>query len=214
VALVPNGADVAMFEPSLKGDTFREGNGLTDKFVALYAGAHGMSNDLDVLLDAALQLSDKPEIAIVLVGDGKEKPVLMEHAEKMALKNVSFLPPVPKSEMREVLAAADACVAILKPVPLYATVYPNKVFDYMAAGRPVLLAIDGVIREVVEEAGAGVYIPPGDSMQLANSIASLADDRATCRKMGENGRTCVEASYNRAHLAADLVKIMESMADR
>jgi glycosyltransferase involved in cell wall biosynthesis len=84
-----------------------------------------------------------------------------------------FLPPVPKLEMPGALAAADACLAILQPIEMYKTTYPNKVFDYMAAGRPVILAIDGVIRQVVEDAQAGVFVTPGDSQALASVIRQI-----------------------------------------
>jgi glycosyltransferase involved in cell wall biosynthesis len=156
IECIPNGADTDMFDPELNGDEFRQKYDLVGKFIALYAGAHGMSNDLEVILQAAVTLSTQSDLVFVFVGDGKEKPALIQKAKEMGLKNVIFTPSVPKSEMPQVLASANACIAILKPIPLYATVYPNKVFDYMAAGRPVLLAIDGVIREVVESAGAGI----------------------------------------------------------
>src|SRR5690606_23751116 len=124
---------------------FRQANGLEGRFVALYAGAHGMSNDLEVLLEAARLLKDRSSVTLVLLGDGKEKSALVKRAEEMGLENIRFVPPVAKTAMSQALAGSDACIAILKPIPLYATVYPNKVFDYMAAGRPVILAIDGVI---------------------------------------------------------------------
>ena len=89
-----------------------------------------------------------------MLGDGKDKPALQAQAASDGLDNILFLPPIPKVEMPSALAAADACIAILKPVEMYKTTYPNKVFDYMAAGKPVILAIDGVIREVVENANA------------------------------------------------------------
>ncbi|MBN2499236.1 MAG: glycosyltransferase family 4 protein, partial [Anaerolineales bacterium] len=127
VALIPNGADMHMFDPAANGGDFRQEHGLEDKFVALYAGAHGLSNDLGVLLKAADQLRDREEIAIVLLGDGKDKPALQVQAAEMQLTNVYFLPPVPKREMAQALAAADACIAILKPIEMYKTVYPNKV---------------------------------------------------------------------------------------
>jgi len=211
VDLVPNGSDVRMFDPNASGIVFRQKYGLEGKYVALYAGAHGMSNDLGVALQAAERLSDRPEIAIVLLGDGKEKAALMVRAEAMGLDNVYFLPPVPKAEMGVALAAADACIAILKPIPLYGTVYPNKVFDYMAAARPVILAIDGVIREVVEKAEAGVYTPPGEPEALAETIRKLADDVEGGRRMGVNGRRCVENHFDRSVLAEKLVSLMEGM---
>jgi glycosyltransferase involved in cell wall biosynthesis len=130
----------------------------------------------------------------------------------MGLSNVCFLPSIPKLEMAQALAASDACIAILKPIPLYATVYPNKVFDYMAAGRPVLLAIDGVIRQVVEEAGAGVFVPPGDAAALAEAVRRLASDPKAARAMGWRGRLAVEERFDRADIAARLAGIIEEMA--
>ena len=207
--LVPNGTDPRMFDPYATGAIFRQVHCLEGKFVVLYAGAHGMSNDLGVVLQAAAQLADRPEIAIVLLGDGKEKPALMAQAAEMELDNVHFIPPVPKLEMSASLAAADACLAILKPIPLYATVYPNKVFDYMAAGRPVLLAIDGVIRQVIEEAQAGLFVPPGDPTALAGAIRRLADDPEAGRLMGLRGRQCVEERFDREKLAEKLALLIE-----
>lgn len=211
VALVPNGSDTAMFDPLANGRTFRQAHGLDDKFIALYAGAHGLSNDLVVVLEAAAQLADRPEIALALLGAGKEKPALVARAQAMGLANIHFLEPLPKTEMPEALAASDACIAILKPIPMYRTVYPNKVFDYMAAGRPVVLAIDGVIREVVEQAGAGIAVSPGDAPALAEAIRSLAADPQKGRLMGMAGRRCVEESFDRALLAGRLAEVMESL---
>ena len=214
VELVPNGSDSHMFDPQADGADFRRANSLEGKFILLYAGAHGMSNDLQVVLKAARLLETRPEIAMVLLGAGKEKPALMELAAQMNLKNVHFLPPIPKTEMAQALAAADACLAILKPIPLYATVYPNKVFDYMAAGRPVLLAIDGVIRKVVEEAGAGIYVPSGDVPALAKAAERLADNRQEGSAMGLRGRQYIQAYFDREALAEKLAQLMESMGKR
>ena len=211
VALVPNGADPEMFNPNSEGQSFRRKFGIEDRFVVLYAGAHGMSNDLDVVLGAAEILCDQPGIVIVLLGSGKEKPRLRDDADRRGLENIMFLPPVPKVAMPGYLAGADACLAILKPIELYKTTYPNKVFDYMAAGRPVILAIDGVIRKVVENAGAGVFVPPGDPMVLADAIRDLATKPEKCRKMGMNGRSIVEAQYSRNQFAKKFALILEEM---
>ena len=211
VELVPNGADPAMFDPDNKGKTFRSLHHLTDKYVLLYAGAHGMSNDLGVLLEAARLLADQPNIQIVLLGDGKEKANLQAQAAALELGNVSFIASVPKDEMTGAMAAADACVAILKPVEAYKTTYPNKVFDYMCAGRPVVLAIDGVMREVVEAADCGIFAQPGDPQALADAVRSLAADPQRSREMGLSGRRYVEANFNRPLLAEKLAGIMEEM---
>lgn len=212
VELVPNGADAAMFDPYATGAAFRDDFDLQGRYVVLYAGAHGLSNDLEIVLRAAQELSDYPQVMIVLLGDGKEKPSLVKKAAEMKLDNVRFIPPMPKARMAQALAAADACIAILKPIPMYATVYPNKVFDYLAAGRPVILAIDGLIRQVVETANAGIFVQPGNAHALAQAIRQLADQPEQGRTMGLRGRKYVEAHFNRPDLAEKLARLLEELA--
>ncbi|HMU93717.1 MAG TPA: glycosyltransferase family 4 protein [Anaerolineales bacterium] len=214
VELIPNGADPSMFDPNNDGMEFRRSNQLMDKFVVLYAGAHGMSNDLEVVLDAAALLVDRNEIQLVLLGDGKEKPALMARAQKMDLTNVTFLPSVPKTEMASALAGADACLAILKPLEEYKTTYPNKVFDYMAAGRPVVLAIDGVIREVVEAAGCGIFAAPGSADEVANAIRQLAADKKESRIMGLQGRDYLQKNFSRAAIGEKLLGLLEDLRSK
>jgi glycosyltransferase involved in cell wall biosynthesis len=211
VELIPNGADPQMFNPLDNGQTFRQKNLLTNKFVVLYAGAHGISNDLTVALDAAKLLENEKRIQFVFLGDGKEKENLIAYAKELGLENVTFLPPVPKTGMAMALAGADACLAILKPLDEYKTTYPNKVFDYMAAGRPVLLAIDGVIREVVEAAGCGLFAQPGDPAALAKAAARLAANRDETLRMGRAGRTYLEERFSREALAEKLTELLNSM---
>ena len=211
VALIPNGADASMFHPAARGEDFRRAHGLEGKFVALYAGAHGLSNDLGVVLQAAALLKDRPDIRFVLLGDGKDKPKLQAQAAALTLDNLVFVPPLPKEGMGEALAAADACIAILKSVEMYKTVYPNKVFDYMAAGRPVVLAIDGVIRELLEEAQGGLFVTPGDPQAMAEAVRWLADHPQEGREMGLNARRHIEAHFDRALLAGRLVALFHDL---
>jgi glycosyltransferase involved in cell wall biosynthesis len=211
VEVISNGADPRMFNPQDDGAAFRKLHELGGKYVVLYAGAHGLSNDLGIVLEAAQILRQRPEVVFVFLGDGKEKSALMSRAEEMGLPNVCFIASVPKLEMDQALAAADACIAILKPIPLYATVYPNKVFDYMAAGRPVLLAIDGVIREVVEQAQAGIPVQPGNAPALAEAILTLACQPAVGRVMGLNGRSYVETHFDRVVLADKLARLLQEL---
>jgi glycosyltransferase involved in cell wall biosynthesis len=212
VDLVPNSADPSMFDPANRGETFRQSHHLTDKFIVMYAGAHGMSNDLGIVLEAAKML-DGTEIQIVLLGDGKEKANLQAQADEIGLSNVTFAPSVPKAEVPGALAAADACIAILKPLEEYKTTYPNKVFDYMAAGRPVALAIDGVIREVVEAAGCGIFADPGDPSALADVIRKLAADKEETRAMGLRGRTYLEEHFSRTVIGEKLLRLLEETID-
>jgi glycosyltransferase involved in cell wall biosynthesis len=211
VELVPNGTDTSMFNPSVDGATFRQAHGFDEKFIVLYAGAHGLSNDLGVVLDTARKLISRKDIFIVLLGDGKDKPALQARAIHEGLDNIIFLPPIPKVEMPFALAAADVCIAILKPLELFKTTYPNKVFDYMAAGKPVILAIDGVIREVIENGGAGISVAPGNPDALANAILSCADDPELTHRMGKQARTYVVAHFDRSLLASKFIDILDRL---
>ncbi len=213
ILLIPNGVDPAMFDPNAKGNDFRGVHNLTNAFIVLYAGAHGISNDLDVILAAAEITRENKNIQYVFVGDGKEKPALQQITLNKGLKNVLFLPAVAKSGMEEVMAASDVCIAILKPLDLYKTTYPNKVFDYMAAGRPIVLAIDGVIREVVESAHAGIFIPPGNSIEMAKVIVELYKDRDATRQMGLDGRKYVCEHFDRKQMANQFEKLFQSLEE-
>jgi glycosyltransferase involved in cell wall biosynthesis len=211
IELVPNGTDTSMFTSGVDGSVFRQSHQLTSKFIALYAGAHGLSNDLSVVLAAAKELLSQEHILFALLGDGKDKPALQIQATQQGLKNVRFLPPIPKNEMPSALAAADVCIAILKPLEMYKTTYPNKVFDYMASGKPVILAIDGVIREVIEKAGAGIPVPPGNPHALSQAVLYLSHHPEIAHTMGEKARQYVEDHFDRIILASHLMNIMRGM---
>jgi len=210
ISLIPNGADITLFN-NINIPEIRKTLGWTEKFIILYAGAHGMSNDLGVVLEAAQLLKDVEMIHLVLLGDGKEKPALIQEAKKLNLPNVTFLDPVPKNRVAELLIAADACIAILKPIEMYKTTYPNKVFDYMAAKKPIILAIDGVIREVVEKAGCGVFCTPGDPKNLAAGIMVLYNNQNEAILMGNKGFDFLKENFSRERIASNLLDVMKKM---
>ena len=215
VVVIPNGVDVAPFDPAARGETYRqEADAVPGDVLVVYAGAHGVPNDLDVVLDAADILRDEEGIRFALVGGGRVRAGLMERAERMELSNLVFTEAVPKSRMPEVLAAADVCVAVLRPLPLFATTYPNKVFDYMAAGRPVVLAIDGVIRAVVEEAGAGTFVAPGSAQAMASAVLRYARDPHLREQHGRAGRTYVEARFRRADQGDALGELLREVVGK
>ena len=211
VELIPNGVDLEMFNHPQNSAENRKKLGFEGKFVVLYAGAHGMSNDLGVLVKAANLVKDYPEILIVLVGDGKDKPELQNEAASLNLDNILFLPPVEKEKMGAVLSAADVCVAILKPIEMYKTTYPNKVFDYMASGVPVLLAIDGVIRKVIEDANSGIFVQPGNPQDLAQGIINLYQNPELVKNMGESGRQYVQEHFNRNKFSEEFCTLINKM---
>jgi glycosyltransferase involved in cell wall biosynthesis len=209
VELIPNGVDTAAFDSAAESGTLRKTLGLHDQFVVLYAGAHGISNDLSTLLKAAELLKQEPSIHFVLLGAGKEKSNLSTMAQELELDKVHFMDPVPKQSMPTELKEANAGVAILLPIEAYKTTYPNKVFDYMAAGLPVVCAIDGAIRKVVEDGKAGIYVQPGQPQALAEAIEALAKDPVKATEMGQAGRRWVSTHFEREQLALLLEGVMK-----
>jgi glycosyltransferase involved in cell wall biosynthesis len=212
LSFIPNGVDPDMFDPTANGERIRQQWGLDAKFVVTYAGAMGLANDIPTILRAADRLRDQAHIRFLLVGGGMKRPDLESLARQLQLQNVIFAGGYPKSEMREVLAASDACIATLKDIPAFRTTYPNKVFDYMAAGRPTILAIDGVIRQVVEAAGGGVFVPPGDDAALADAVYSMSQDRQRAAAMGRAARAYVVEHFNRHQHAAQFLELVQYLA--
>lgn len=213
ITLVPNGVDVAMFDPAARGQEIRNTWGVGDHFSVVYAGALGPANDIPTIIRAAERLQADDRIRFILVGDGKDRERSMNLVREKNLQNVHWAGVVAKTDMKNVLAAADACLAILMNIPMFSTVYPNKVFDYMAAGRPTILGIDGVIRDVIETSDGGVFFTPGDDEALAGIVASMAGDREACARMGRNARSYVAEHFNRdVHSRMFLDVILESIS--
>src|SRR5680860_967687 len=107
--------------------------------------------------------------------------------------------------------ASDACCAVLKDVATFRTVYPNKVFDYMSCARPTIVAIDGVARELVEDAQAGLFVPPEGHQELAQAVLDLKAQPALAAEMGQNGRRFVEENFDRAQLAQAYARLLHGV---
>lgn len=218
VSFIANGVDPDMFATAIDGPTLANGGlavreefHLQEKFLVTYAGAIGMANDLGIVLEAADQLRQREDVHFLIVGDGKERSKLEAMQAALKLTNVTFAGSRPKSDMPRYLAASDACLATLKDIPMFRTTYPNKVFDYMAAAKPIILGIDGVIREVVEAADGGVCVRPGDAEELANAVRTLADTPDRGRDMGRRARDYVTQHFNRDQQAEEFCDLMSSV---
>lgn len=178
--------------------------------VAMYVGAHGTYSSLDTVLQAADLLRTRPEIRVVLVGGGDQKARLVEMAARMDLPNVVFVDSVPKREVPPMIARADICLLPYQDRALFAGALPNKVFDYLAASRPILAAApEGELTALVRDAGCGVCVPPEDPRAMADAITAIADDPARA-EMGARGLGVALERYDRRVLAARFVDVVES----
>jgi glycosyltransferase involved in cell wall biosynthesis len=197
VTMIPNAADFSLSDHLLQTtnrETFRAEKGWTDKYVIVYVGAHGVANHLEQLLDAAERLQDSPAL-FVLIGDGMRKPALKEMARKRGLNNVIFIDPVNKEKVYEYIISADAGCSALKKVDTFKTIYSNKTFDYMGCQTPIIMAIDGISRELVETAEAGLYVEPENPIDFEEKVRFLMDNREEGKAMGKRGY-----AYARTHM--------------
>lgn len=212
MSFVPNGADLDAFQPGPRHNAARIKYGWGDRFVALYAGAHGRANALMQLVDAAELLRDRPDILIASVGDGPDRAACEQAARERNLSNIQFLRAVPKREMPDLVNASDAGLAVLQNNSTFRTVYPNKVFDYMACERPVIVAIDGVARKLVcDHAGAGLFAAPENATEIAGAIVTLRDDPARAARLGRSGRAWALENADRRALATRYLHILSGL---
>ena len=210
LVLIPNGANVEMFYYSESGRAqVRETLGLGDQLIAIYAGIHGLAQGLETIIEASWLLRNDPGIHILMVGDGPKKAELVDMVEGYQLSNLTLLPEQPRHAMRDYLSAADVALIPLRKLEIFKGALPSKLFDAWACERPVLLSVDGEARQVMEQAGGGLFIPPEDPHALADSLSWLkiaADDRL---RMGQAGRKYTVENYSRQAQAAKLVEILK-----
>jgi glycosyltransferase involved in cell wall biosynthesis len=215
IVFIPNGADVESFRPATRDNEMRRALGWGDRTVVLYAGAHGVPNALGQLIDAAIELRSRPDILIACVGDGIERAALEARVKEEGLTNIIFHGAQPKEQMPAIVNACDIGTAVLANNISFHTVYPNKVFDYMACERPVLIAIDGVARDLVcNQANAGIFAEPENPKAIAGAIRRLADDSALRAELARNGRAWVLANATRDALAARYLGVMHELTGR
>lgn len=205
VTLITNGVDLVDDAPAPADVPVAD-----EAFVAMYVGAHGTYSSLGTVLDAAERLRGDPSVHFVLVGGGDQKAALQADADRRDLVNVLFVDPVPKREVPAWLARADVCLLPYQDRPLFAGALPNKAFDYMGAGKPVVAAVPpGELSRLVERSGCGFAIPPEDPDAMAATIRSLAADRALAARLGAAGAGFVCTHYDRRVLAERFVDVVE-----
>lgn len=215
IALIPNGCDLDIFsadvEPKQPAD-IRD----TD-LLAIFAGAHGIANGLESVLDAAavLRRRGRDDIRIVLIGNGMRKVALVERAEREELRNIIFLDAVSKTELVGLFKRADVGLQILANVPaFYYGTSPNKFFDYIAAGLPVLNNYPGWLAELVDASACGIAVSPADAEAFADALVRFADDREQTRRMADNALRLARDQFARDGLAKKWAEWVEAADGR
>ncbi len=201
VVPIKNGVDLQFYTPRAKDERLASEWGLSGKYVVTYAGTIGMAHGLETVLEVAEWLKDKPNIRLVVVGDGADKPRFTKLREERKLENVVVLDQQPKSMMPAIWALTDVGLVMLRPLPMFKSVLPSKMFEIMAMSRPIILSVDGESREVLEDAKAGIAVPPGDAKAIATSILELIDNPDRARAFGASGRDYVTVHHDRRQLA-------------
>lgn len=219
IAMIPNGCDLGIFARGRQAEAsapWRPEGVEESDLMAIFTGTHGMANGLGAVLDAATLLKQRgrDDIKLVLVGQGRLKPELQARAEREGLDNVVFHDPVDKSRLSGLMASADLGMQVLANVPaFYYGTSPNKFFDYIAAGRPVLNNYPGWLAEMIEEYRCGFAVPPDDTDAFADALEQAAADRDRLSEMGRNAQALAAERFDRQLLADDFVAWLEGAVD-
>ncbi|WP_292010231.1 glycosyltransferase family 4 protein [Chryseobacterium sp.] len=215
LVMIPNAADFSLSDEILESfdrELFRKEHSLDGHFVITYVGAHGVANHLDQILEAGKKLEDT-NVLFLLIGQGMEKERLKEKAVQLNVKNVIFLDPVPKKEVFKYILASEMGASVLKKVDTFKTVYSNKSFDYFSCKKPILMAIDGVSRELVKDAKAGTYVEPENTEEYNRIIRTYLNDPMRLKEEGENGYRYAKLNFDREVLAQQYLEAIKKIVD-
>jgi glycosyltransferase involved in cell wall biosynthesis len=202
IELVPNGCDVEIFNQI--EEPWRPEGVCNNHFMAVFTGTHGQANGLGAVVAAAevLQSRGREDIKIALVGDGKLKPKIQETARTKSLDNVIFHEPVPKQKLVDLMASADIGLQILANVPaFYYGTSPNKFFDYISAGLPVLNNYPGWLAGLIEQYDCGYAVAPDNAEAFADALEHAADNKYNLQEKGKRARELAQQQFNRTDLA-------------
>jgi glycosyltransferase involved in cell wall biosynthesis len=200
---------------SVERATTRESHGWHDRFVVLFAGNIGLAQDLHSVVKAAALVSD-PRILLVFAGEGMARRDLEQLARESGVADRTvFLGWRPHEEMPALMAAADALLVHLSDNAVFDAVVPTKTVAYLAAGRPIVMAVRGAAADLVRKTETGVVVPPGDPAQLAKAFDALARlDEGSRDAMGARGRARFEDTFAKDHVVPQYESVLAGVARR
>lgn len=210
IALIPNGCDLNIFAG--EAEPWRPEQVKSDDLLAVFAGTHGIANGLEAILDVAAELKrrTREDIKLLLIGQGKLKPALQERTRREGLDNVLFHEPVNKARLAGLMAGTDVGLQILANVPaFYYGTSPNKFFDYIAAGLPVLNNYPGWLAGMIRENQCGFAVDPENPQAFADALEQAANERSALLAMGKRSRLLAEREFDRERLSNRFVDWLE-----
>ena len=212
ISTIQNGVETDLFAPQVSAPELRQEWSAEDKFVVCYIGTMGLAHGLETIVDAAGILRDSnPDVLFLLVGEGAEKDRVASLIHTRGLTNVRLLDQQPRERIPAFLSAADLCLVLLKKTELFKTVIPTKMLECMACARPIILAVDGQARQILEEANAGVFIEPESAQALAQAIGQLKAKPERRESLGANGRDYVLKCLSRKQTAKTYVEVLAQL---
>ena len=210
VVMIPNASDTDLFFPGKENKTIIHGCSDLD-FIAIFTGAHGIANGLDSVIEAAsiIQKSGNKNIKFVFVGDGMQKSILINKSKDLGLFNCIFLDPVSKKDLLKYLNASDIGLMILANIPaFYYGTSPNKFFDYLAAGLPILVNYPGWMSEIVLKNNCGIFVEPDNANNFANQLIELSANSNRLKELSENARKVAENEFSRLKICSDFEEFL------
>ncbi len=211
---LPNGVDLGYYDPEkIKETDWRQKHNFSDSdFILVYAGIIGIAQGLEVILKAAKDLSDKPDLKFVFIGSGPEKDKLLQMKKEMQLTNVFFLDAISKKEMPAILKTVNASIIPLRKLDLFLGAIPSKIFECLAMEVPILLGVDGEARGLfIDKGNTGLYFEPENVSELVIAITKLTEKKDTAIQLGKNGRIFVNEHFNRNNIARQFYERLKGL---
>jgi colanic acid biosynthesis glycosyl transferase WcaI len=212
IAVVQNGVETDLFSPGTKDPDLVDSLNLRGKFVASYIGTIGLAHGLGTILEVAAQTKHSmPDMVFLIVGEGADKDTLVKEASVKGLENVIFLPQQPRDRVVSLIRASDACLVLLKDAPIFETVIPTKMLEFMACARPVILGVNGQAKSVLEAAAGGIAVAPESAEDVKDALIRLHEAPELVAELGQKGRNYICRHLARSGTAREFLGVLEGV---
>lgn len=209
ISIVENGVETQLFSPSNSDPGLRKSLDDEGKFIVSYIGTLGLAHGLETLVTAAESLQQTaPNVLFMLLGEGADRERILAMTNSKHLSNIRFVPQQQREKIPAYISASDACLVLLKKSSVFETVIPTKMLEFMSCGRPVILAVNGQAREILERSRSGLYVEPENPAALCDAIQKLQQQELLREALGRNGREYIVQNLSRQRTATDYLDVL------